>query len=59
MQGGERMADGKRTLRVAAVQMESENCAIAANLERATVFAEDAARQGAELVVFPEFMPTG
>ena len=48
-----------RTLRVAAVQMESENGQIEANLERATGFAESAARQGAKLIVFPEFMPTG
>ena len=53
------MAEEKRSLRVAAVQMESKNGAIGENLERATGFAEEAARQGAELVIFPEFMPTG
>jgi len=58
-EGGRSMAPEARDLRVAAVQMESENCRIEANLEHATGFAEDAARQGAKLVVFPEFMPTG
>lgn len=48
-----------RWLTVAAVQMESGNGMVEANLERATGFAEKAASLGAELVVFPEFMPTG
>jgi N-carbamoylputrescine amidase len=48
-----------RELRVAAVQMESENGAVEANLERATPFADEAAGKGAKLVIFPEFMPTG
>jgi len=53
------MAADVKEVRVAAVQMESLNGAVAANLERATGFAADAAGQGARLVVFPEFMPTG
>jgi N-carbamoylputrescine amidase len=47
------------TLTVAAVQMESVNGDIAANLERATPFVEEAASRGARLIVLPEFMPTG
>lgn len=53
------MAADVRELRVAAVQMESQNGAIEANLECATRFADEAAGRGARLVVFPEFMPTG
>jgi N-carbamoylputrescine amidase len=53
------MTSDARTLRVAAAQMESRNCAVADNLERATGLAERAADAGARLVVFPEFMPTG
>jgi len=53
------LATEARDLRVAAVQMESANGDIAANLERATGFAEEAAGGGARLVVFPEFMPSG
>src|SRR5258707_895603 len=48
-----------RTLGVAAVQMQSANGLLAANLERATVFVEQAARQGAQLVLLPEFMSAG
>jgi N-carbamoylputrescine amidase len=48
-----------RTLRVAAVQMESKNGSIEANLEHATGLIDHAARRGAELILLPEFMPTG
>jgi len=48
-----------RSFRVAAVQMESENGNIGANLERATRFVDEAAGLGAKLIVLPEFMPTG
>src|SRR5260370_3437252 len=47
------------TLRVAAAQMESRNGEVEANLAHATALVEEAARRGAQLVVFPELMPTG
>lgn len=49
----------QRTLRIATVQMASADHDIEANLRRATAFAESAAAKGAQLVVFPELMPTG
>ena len=48
-----------KTLRVAAVQMESKNGLIDENLERATKLINQAARKGAKLILLPEFMPTG
>ena len=48
-----------RTVRVAAVQMASKDGLIEANLERATALVERAAGDGAQLVLLPEFMPTG
>ena len=51
--------DYNRTLRVAAVQMASENGCIEANLAHATSLTEQASQQGAQLVLLPEFMPTG
>ena len=48
-----------RTIRVAAVQIESRNCAIGENLSHATPYVEQAASEGAKLVVLPELMPTG
>ena len=48
-----------RTIRVAAVQMCSQDGAIAANLAHATRFIEQAAQEGAEFVLLPELMPTG
>jgi N-carbamoylputrescine amidase len=48
-----------RTVRIAAVQMTSQDGAIAANLEHATQLVEEAARNGAELILLPEFMSTG
>jgi N-carbamoylputrescine amidase len=53
------MIDVPRTVRVAAVQMESQNNAIQANLDRARSFVERAANEGAELILLPELMPTG
>lgn len=50
---------GSRTLRIAIVQMSSLNHDIEGNLKRATEFAEKATAQGAQLLLFPEFMPTG
>jgi N-carbamoylputrescine amidase len=48
-----------RTLRISAVQMGSREGAIQANLDHATHLVDQAARDGAELVLLPEFMPTG
>jgi len=50
---------GPRTLRIAIVQMRSLDHDIGGNLKRASEFAEKATAQGAQLVLFPEFMPTG
>ena len=48
-----------RKLKVAAVQMESKNFEIELNLKRATEYVEKAASKGAQLVLLPEFLPTG
>ncbi len=48
-----------RKVRLAAVQMESKNGLVQANLEHATPLVEQAARQGAALILLPEFMPCG
>ena len=48
-----------RSIRVAAIQMESQNSPIIANLEHATPLVNLAAEKGAKLVLLPEFMPTG
>lgn len=50
---------GARTIRIAAVQMKSQNGRVEANLERATRFVDQAAKKGAVLIILPEFMPTG
>src|SRR5215467_2966537 len=55
----ETRAPEKRSLRIAVVQMKSLDRDINTNLTRATGFAEKAAAQGARLILFPEFMPTG
>jgi N-carbamoylputrescine amidase len=52
-------AAAERALRIAVVQMPSVDHDIDANLKRATTLAEQAAKQGAQLVLFPEFMATG
>ncbi len=52
-------SDRSRTIRVAAVQMVSENGCVAANLAHATPLIERANKDDAELVLLPEFMPTG
>ena len=48
-----------RIVRVAAVQMESKNGLIEANLEHARPFVDQAAKGGARLILLPEFMPAG
>src|SRR5215469_11804260 len=50
---------GTRTLRIAIIQMSSLDHDIDGNLKRATQFAEKASAQGAKLILYPEFMPTG
>lgn len=52
-------AGHKKILRVAAVQMISENGDISGNLRRATGFVEKAVARGAKLILLPEFMPPG
>ena len=52
-------AHPRTTLRVAVVQLESANGMLAANLERATPFVEEAVCDGAQLVLLPEFLATG
>ena len=47
------------TIRVAAIQMESRDGQIEANLKHATLLVNDAAARGAKLILLPEFMPTG
>jgi len=47
------------TIRVAAIQMESKDGQIEANLKHATSLVNDAAAKGAKLILLPEFMPTG
>jgi N-carbamoylputrescine amidase len=44
---------------VAAVQMGSQEGAILANLQHAAQLVEQAVRDGADLVLLPEFMPGG
>lgn len=53
------MNSGGRKLRVAAVQMRSEKGGREANLKRATPLVEQAAREGAKLVVLPEMAASG
>ena len=48
-----------RSLRIAIVQMKSLDHDIDGNLRQATSHADQAAAQGAQFVLFPEFMATG
>jgi len=48
-----------RIVRVAAVQMESKNGLVEANLKHATPLVEQAAKAGAKVILLPEFMPVG
>lgn len=50
---------GKKTIRVATVQMESLNSQIETNLKNASKFVEQAIKEKAQLILLPEFMPTG
>lgn len=50
---------GVRRLSLAVAQMQSVDGDVDGNLARATRLAETARTQGAELILFPEFMPTG
>ena len=50
---------GPRTLRIAVVQMKSLDHNIDGNLRQATKYADEAKAQGAQFVLFPEFMATG
>ena len=53
------MVETKRILRVAAVQVVSENGEVTKNLKHAEGFVGEAAVRGATLILLPEFMPTG
>jgi N-carbamoylputrescine amidase len=55
----QRQTNEGHVLRVAAAQMQSRNGEVEANLAHATALVEEAARQEAQVVVFPELMPTG
>lgn len=50
---------GRRTIRLAVIQMKSLDHDIEGNLKQATAYADEAAAKGAEFVLFPEFMATG
>lgn len=53
------VSTSRRTARVAAVQVESENGRLAENLARALPWVEQAAGAGAQLILLPEFLATG
>lgn len=54
------MSNGRsRALRVAVAQVESKNGMVEVNLKHSTPFVEQAAREGAKLILLPEFMPAG
>ena len=50
---------GVRSLRVAVIQMKSLDHDIDGNLRQAAAYADEAVAQGAQFVLFPEFMATG
>ena len=47
------------TTKVAAVQMRSEPRDVTGNLKKAAAFAEQAASEGAQLLLFPELFNAG
>lgn len=49
----------RRTIRVAAIQIESKNGCLEANLQHAIHLIDLAAQKEAKLILLPEFMPTG
>lgn len=49
----------ERKIKVAAVQMASQDGMVAENIKKAEAFVREAAESGAKLVVLPEFMPEG
>ncbi|MDX1811327.1 MAG: carbon-nitrogen hydrolase family protein [Gammaproteobacteria bacterium] len=51
--------EDKQVMRVAAVQMESRNNDVAANIAKATKLIEEAVADGARLVLLPELATTG
>lgn len=59
MMQGNSHRDCTRTVRVAAIQMVSKNGCVASNLAHAIPLVEQASKEGAQLVLLPEFMPTG
>ncbi|MBA0087413.1 MAG: carbon-nitrogen hydrolase family protein [Acidobacteria bacterium Pan2503] len=56
---GKATKSGARPLRIAIVQMKSLDHDIDGNLKQATKYADEAAAQGAQFVLFPELMATG
>jgi len=56
---GKTTKSSSRSLRIAVIQMKSLDHDIDGNLREATTYADEAAYQGAQLVLFPEFMATG
>jgi N-carbamoylputrescine amidase len=57
--GSPQASAAPRTLRLAVAQMRSADGDIEGNLRQATHWARAAHADGAELILFPEFMPTG
>ncbi len=51
--------DNIRKIKVASIQMESEDCKVDSNLKKASLLATRAKENGAELILLPELMPQG